>query len=246
MLPAAMLAAALLLPYGEQVKAAVAYGNAHPGTRILDFNSVPEAERLSADLAGRLILPHLSREISLAGQRMTWLPDTAMAAIDLDGLGWSVKTWQTLASYYPYSTVQDPLILRADWLFSIVADSNAVDINGKPLAVVPYDLLLFDGAIPKNKAEWLKGLGVSENIRLAQGLIIPRGKSGVALNTRLLRHDPGAFPLFQTFDSFQDAGAHDPFANLAGGPKFDAQELIASLPKSTRPRRPASSSRRTR
>lgn len=194
--------------------------------RYLDLGQANQQHEQRNELAIKFWLPHLSRELALSGQRPERLPGTSLYRIDLDGLGWSVNTWVKLAKEYPYQPGNaNPLIMRADWLCWITADQE----SNKTTAY--YDLL-FDGKPPANKAEWLAGLGVTENKRFAQAIVIDAEHSGVALNTRKLEVSPAGngADFWQSFDTADDSKNKDAFADPDNF-KFDAQELIVGLTK---------------
>lgn len=214
-------------------------------TRYLTVDHMDEALWPDAELAANFELPHLSREQALAYQRAEQVPRYQKTAkgnyeivvgadgtreyvgayrIHLDGLGWSIEAWRKVASKYPYTYgqhIDDPLMLRLDWLLRQTADATA--------STAYYDLLL--GRPPKDRADWLKLLDiddVKEQHRQAQ--VIDSGKSPVAFNTRLVTWSHVASgSLAETDDSIRAAGKSDPFERQDF--TSDARELIATIPK---------------
>ena len=190
--------------------------------RYVTLSPIPADERAGALLALNYWLPHLSREVVLEHQLPQRVTDTVYR-IDYDLLGWGHKGWLAISRDYPYFLTGDALIVRADWLLFETADASR--------STLYYELLL--GTVPKTKADFAKAFGIDLTADpLAQRVVIDEGRSGVALQTRLLEiRDEKSRTFSQTFDSLESSEDSDPPEVLAGGLDFDAQEFIVSMPK---------------
>lgn len=193
----------------------------------------PEVRVMATDVAQPFWLPHLSLDTVLEHQIPINLPGTAMWRLDIDSIGWGTKAWRELAKEYPYFDAPDPLIIRVDWLLAVTSDAQQSQ---------SYYTLLYatQKANPKNRSDFLKAHEISEREieRFRVGVVINKGRSGVADDTRLWTAIPKA-RFWETFDSIDASGKNDPFEQLmtkgtgrgAGNLKFDAGEGIIEIEK---------------
>lgn len=204
--------------------------------RYLYSGKLPLQKRLEAETALKMLLPHLTFNPVLEQQSPYRFMGTWMYRIDIDRLGWGHDGWCQLALEYPYETFFDPLVLRTEWLLQITSDAS----NSQSY----YNLLYnknqsrfrgIDVCPPTNRTDILKIFGVTaQNLKVDRtGIILDRGKSGVADDTRLIAHTPLSTGHFwETFDSDNAVFDKDPAEHLIDGKlKFDGQELIFSIPK---------------
>ncbi len=192
--------------------------------RYLSLHAAPENIEAGAVLA--FWIPHLSPLSVLQRQIPQRVGETRYYRIRLSHLGWTLAAWKKLAQEYPYSDLPNPLFLRGDWLVRITSDTQE--------STAYYDLLYAKTGVPRNRVEFLKRwkVNLKDSKGYEQAVIIDEGHSRVARRTRLAVYRRTAAGYYwETFDSRDGAGANDPLARLAGGLKYDASELIASIPK---------------
>lgn len=183
-----------------------------------------EVERTHQEIAIKLVIPSLSRQVVLErcspqpveGQPTLW-------RLNLADLHWSIDDWRHIISAYPYHPTgsSHPLVIRADWFLLTALDASATDSF--------YRLLL--GAKPKNRAEVLEKLGVTDDPAVQYGLIAagsPVSKSGIRFirSLAILRGWS-----YLTEDSFKIAGNTDPLKFPIGHYPHDGEELLVGSPK---------------
>ena len=162
-----------------------------------------------------------------------------LSYIDLRNLKWDQKTWYDfLLAEYPYGyfeiqgkigeeifTRRVPLVIRADWLVTVLGDGTESEIH--------YQLLYGPDNVPKNRDEFLEFWKVDNDPTHRFGMI--EGNSGVAVNeVRWIEFRPIAIPdgfAWGTRDAIDITKDTDPIENLLGGHKHDAEEWIVSIPK---------------
>ncbi len=193
--------------------------------RYLSTHTIPTD--IPAEAVQAFWLPHLSAETILQRQIPQRVGDTKFFRIDLRDLGWTVDAWLKLGKEYPYAGgYENPLFVRVDWLIWITSDTAN--------STLYYDLLYAETGAPKNREEFLERwrVDLKDADGFEQAIVIDEGSSGVALRTRLVvrRQTPAGY-YWETFDSEIGEGENDPLEHLGGGLKYDAQELIASIPK---------------
>lgn len=227
---AILLAAALIAaephpdPLREVMLADYAqFGSADAGyIRYIRWDAV-ELSEAQIDTLHAFWLPHLSRERVLQHQLPVKVVER-LYRIDLRGLGWDLAAWRKLSLEYPYRCPPHENILhvRGDWLVAITSDTTQSQLY--------YDLLYGSGKAPKNRDEFFKfwRADAVEN-RDPQAYVIQTGKSGVAHGERLMLVYPDGSS--ETFDSEEAVGEQSPLETIGGQLKFDAQELIAPIPK---------------
>lgn len=193
--------------------------------RYLSTHTIPDD--IPAEAVQAFWLPHLSPETVLQRQIPQRVGETKFYRIDLRDLGWTVESWLKLGKQYPYAGgYENPLFVRADWLIWITSDTAN--------STLYYDLLYAKTGAPKNRSDFLERwrVDLKDAAGFEQAIVIDEGSSGVALRTRLVvrRQTPAGY-YWETFDSEAGEGKNDPIAHLGGGLEYDAQELIASIPK---------------
>lgn len=150
--------------------------------------------------------------------------------LNLTALRWSVADWGKLAGHpaNPYTPHKyDTLIVPAGYFLDRICDARISDA---------YLRLYFGGgAIPKNRGEFLRALGVDSGKQrgLAFGLV--EGASGVNLarnGARHIVHEDGVHSeAWTTSDVKQVAQGADPLEALDGKFRFDGQEIFGLVPK---------------
>ena len=168
-----------------------------------------------------LWFPHLSRERVLQYQVPVRVVDN-LYRIDLRGLRWDLEAWFKLSKEYPYRYPPHTNILhvRGDWLVRITSDATESQLY--------YDLLYGVGEAPKNRDEFFRAWK-SEVEKDPQANVIQAGSSGVSHSERLMIVYPDGSS--ETFDSADAVADQSPLETIGGKLRFDAQELIAPIPK---------------
>lgn len=200
--------------------------------RYFSTHNVPD--ELSVEDVLAFWLPHLSQKAVLERQIPVRVGETKMYRIDLRGLGWTIKQWIKLNEENPYTSLGNPLIIRAEWLIRITADAEESSAY--------YDLLYGKTFLkgkwvtntPANRNEFLKfwKINVDDAKGFEQAIIIDEGNSGVSLRTRTaVRRRSVTGAGWETFDSRDGVGFGDALAQIGGRLDYDASELITSIPK---------------
>lgn len=193
-------------------------------------------ENLAATLCG--IVPSLCHKTDLSYQIPKQISETVWR-IDLLGLGWLSVWHKVMATYYPYYSItidrhkSVPMIVRADWF--------CADLYNEVETGDAQYLLLYSGAIPKTRQEFLAFWKVQDESEFVYGMI--EGQSGVAVNDKSGKESVRQIEsrttsrrgyCWITKDSARIAGVTDPVANLHLGPdgtEYDASEYIVGMYK---------------
>lgn len=173
----------------------------------------------------------LSSKTYLADQLPVPVPGTRLVRLNLRGLGWSPAHYaDVMQRFYVPKYRPDlkglkvaPLVVRADWFVANMLDAEVTG-NAQQLFLYGKELRTVD--------EFLKAWGIQNDPEFVFGII--ESNSGVAEErTRLIENRPGSKrnQCWITHDSARIAGETDPLENLPNKAKFDAQELIAGMPK---------------
>lgn len=160
------------------------------------------------------------------------LPDAPVYRLSLTALGWTVADWQRVCGVgrNPYTTLRNPLTVRARWFLVEVTDQTRSDA---------YMRLLFTGKrMPKTLAEFWPKVRINPNAQrgLAFGLVEGQSRVNVTrLGARLLRFDDGVHAsAWTTFDLREPTAAADPLAALDAGFQSDGSEVFVLMPKTAR------------
>ena len=194
-----------------------------PYTYYFSMEAVPQQHRETLEQILCFAVCSLNDEVVIEHQ----LPVNVFGCwrIDTRGLGWETTLPAIIKEHYPYSSYQGelPLVVRADWFVQFAMDQE----TGEDA----YYRLIF-GTPPKTLNDFLGLLQVETASPFEHGHIEDR--SGVANSgTRLIATMPTRRrqDLWITYDSAELNKATDPLENLAEKGKFDATEIIGSLPK---------------
>jgi hypothetical protein len=185
-------------------------------------NIEPEIQALAGPVAA-FTLASFSRELVLEHQVPTQITPV-LWRLDLRGLGWHWRDWQTVLSRYPYAPdTHYPLIVRADWLAVELWDSFESDSGER---------LLYGGkTLPKTLADYLKFWQVQAKATDPLVLAHVEQESGVSLlSIRRVENRPTANRGYYwgTEDNAQRNfdGQTDPLENLLNARQHDASEHI--------------------
>ena len=178
--------------------------------------------RLSQDRALKLIVPSVSRQPILERCLPAQVTPT-LYRLDLRELQWDVNAWHKAVGYgkYPYSSVDLPLVIRADWLLVMLTDQHE--------HAAYYDLVF--GKAPKTRDEALAALHVDSNPALTFGVF--EGESGVS-KQRKRRMESRGIPrgyAWGTFDTLEVNAEKDPIEHPEAPGKHDGEEWIIGIPK---------------
>jgi hypothetical protein len=192
-------------------------------------SSVDNVNRPLVESQLKFVCASLSSKVDLAKQLPVQVSDTVWR-IDARDPGWGSVLWRELVKFYPYYRYHEnrhypPLLVDALWFVA-----NALDDVETP--GMQYQLL-YSGRPPLTEAEYLKFWGIQNDPQFVFGLI--EAQSGVAVQkVRLVESRPGAKRNsgWVTRDSSKIAGKTDPLENLPNKAKYEASELITTMPKS--------------
>lgn len=203
----------------------------------LSLSSVPEDQRDKLENVLRFVVPSLAHGSYLEDQIPVRVPGTNLLRLNLEGLDWPPEVYRDvlIAQYVPKyrpdllkckhcGKAHAPLVADGHWFAANMLDGNETKD-------AQYQLL-YSGKPPANVDEFLKFWGIQNDAEYVFGII--ETNSGVAEElVRLMENRPGAKrnECWLTRDSRVVAGAFDPLENLPNKAKFDAQELIVTVPK---------------
>lgn len=197
-----------------------------PHTHYLSYASTPTAEgRRDLRVATRLMVGSTSRQVVL--ERSAPVPMTeTLARFDLRELKWSRPAFDRLLSQYPYhryGSKGSPLVIRADWLTSQLADAT--------VSPAYYELLL--GRVPKTRDEWLHLLRVDRQADKLLRFGLVEERSGVAKQrVRWIESFPAERGYaWGTRDSLAVTDDKDPLEHPDGRFAHDGEEWIVGIPK---------------
>lgn len=147
--------------------------------------------------------------------------------VDLRDLQWNWRAWIKLVNRYPYNDRPGtlPLVIRADWLITQLADTS----QGTDL----YSLLYGDEKI--NRDQFLKFWGVNTD-RRSHFAIIAKGDQSLSPVVARVREVENAdtnqrTSAWLTLDAAKLTRETDPLEHPSGGAKHDAEEYIVGMPK---------------
>lgn len=170
----------------------------------------------------RLVEYHVPQQIE---------PESPLYHLDLVGLKWDWRDFNTVLKTYPYRTYQkhgqNPLVIHPGWLIAELADANDSPSRA-------YYLLLYGSkGVPKNRDDFLRIWKVDNDPTYRFGWV--EGQSGVSnVLKRWLEHRPQAIPegyAWGTRDVTKLNAETDPGEHFDGSQKHDAEEWIVALPK---------------
>lgn len=178
------------------------------------------AEREDLTIALRLAVPSVSRQPVL--ERCAPVPVTdTLYRLNLLDLAWNHAEWLAVVKHHPYTSSENPLVLRGDWLLIAITDAQESDA---------YYRLLF-GKRPETRDEALAILGVDADPSARYGLI--EGESGVSKQgVRWLESRPAKRGYaWGTRDVLKLTAERDMLEQPGGEFKHDGEEWIIGMRK---------------
>jgi hypothetical protein len=201
-----------------------------PHLSYLDLSPAVGQERKDLEASIRFMLASTTLEPVVERVLPQKLIGTDMLRIDLRELGWSVEDWRAVVKEYPYSAIDWPLVVRADWLLVEWADLQ----DSKSGA---YMRLLFGGkSPPKTRDDVFKRLGVGSEQKYLFGIIEGDSQVAVRKGGRVIESRPiqRGFA-YITRDVLRLTKERNPLENLQavarGSSQHDGEEVIVMIPK---------------